>query len=228
MSPRRLSSHSNACRTSTLPIGLSPRPRESLWEKFTTNIFDPLIMHVKTVRSLFMGVLVYLRKWTIAQIKCNSDRVKWPKKSTKCFETQHCGVSWNFSICLIRPTPPTLFCPLTHANDLHLCWGDYEEWVRKLSPLGGLPAWLWRPQTCGVVFSIEKPLLSPSHSFLDLLLLVYGCSGLLVLLGQKQYTMLRWSCSLDSVSKSINSPCINHSSNKPHGCSSGPERQPQR
>lgn len=103
----------NACRTSTLPIGLSPRPRESLWEKFTTNIFDPLIMHVKNVRTLFMGVLVYLRKWNIAQMKCNSGHVRWPKKSTNYFETQHCGVSWNFSICLIRSTPPTLFCPLT-------------------------------------------------------------------------------------------------------------------
>lgn len=60
-----------------------------------------------------MWVLVYLRKWNIAQMKCNSSHVRWPKKSTNYFETQHCGVSWNFSICLIRSTSPPLFCPLT-------------------------------------------------------------------------------------------------------------------
>lgn len=63
---------------------------------------------------------------------------------------------------------------------------DMKNGLRKLTPLGGLAACLWRPQPCGVLFYIEQPWISPSHCFLHLFLLVHGWSGLSVLLCQKQ------------------------------------------
>lgn len=81
--------------------------------------------------------------------------------------------------------------------------------VRKLIPLGGWPAWLWRSQTCQVVYSVEQCWPSPSHCFLHLLLQVqHGWPQLSVLLGEEQWTV-RWrTCSLNSVPPFINSPFI--------------------
>lgn len=117
------------------------------------------------------------------------------------------------------PAPPRpSFCPHrdwpiwipsvdSPANSFRRCWGgDMENGVRKLTPLGGLPA-LWGGFLHRATLAKAQPqlsLLAPSRA---------RWPGLSVLPGQKQGRL----CSLNSLSASINRPFIKHSSNNPLG-----------